>query len=76
MVKKVLRWMGGGIVASAGPWLGMGCGPQLETGYKYRPLNATPTERRAYYASPFSPEKAAADQERRQQNRPALGPAH
>ena len=76
MGKKVVRWLGSAIGAWAGLWLTAGCGPQLETGYKYRPLNATPTERRAYYASPFSPEKAAAEQERRQQNRPALGPSH
>lgn len=63
------------LAASAAFWAAAGgCGPQLETGYKYRPLNATPTERRAYYASPFSPEKAAAEQERKQQNRPSLGP--
>ena len=72
MRETLVRRMG---LASAAVWLAVGgCGPQLETGYKYRPLNATPTERRAYYASPFSPEKAAADQERKQQNRPSLGP--
>ena len=49
-----------------------GCGPQLETGYKYRPLNSTVEQRRAYYAPPYSPEQAKAEQERRQQNRPAL----
>jgi hypothetical protein len=46
-----------------------GCSLQLETGYKYRPLGASPTERRAYYASPFTPEAAAAEQERASQNR-------
>ena len=34
-----------------------GCGSnKLETGYQYTPLGATPTQRRAYYAGPFSPE--------------------
>lgn len=73
MREALVRRMG--LAVSAAVWLAVvGCGPQLETGYKYRPLNATPTERRAYYASPFSPEKAAAEQERKQQNRPSLGP--
>ena len=47
-------------------WFGFiaaGCSMELETGYKYRPLNATPTQRRGYYASPYSQEKAAADAE-------------
>jgi hypothetical protein len=34
-----------------------GCGGRkLETGYQYTPLGATPVQRRAYYAGPFSPE--------------------
>lgn len=34
-----------------------GCGSsKLETGYAYTPLTSTPTQRRAYYAGPFSPE--------------------
>ena len=40
-----------------------GCQSDLEDGYKPRALNATPAQRRAYYASPFTPEAAAADQE-------------
>ena len=40
-----------------------GCGMQLETGYAYRPLNSTEAQRRAYYASPFSPEKSAAEKD-------------
>ena len=52
-----------------------GCGEsQLEDGYKYRPLNASSAERRAYYASPFSPEKAAAEQEDKQKNKLSVGP--
>ena len=52
-------------------FLAAGCGMELETGYKYRPLNATPVQRRGYYASPFSMEKAAADQENKQGVHPA-----
>jgi len=50
-----------------------GCGMELETGYKYRPLNATPVQRRGYYASPYSQEKAAAEQETKQGSHPAMG---
>jgi len=50
-----------------------GCSMELETGYKYRPLNATPVQRRGYYASPYSMEKAAADQEAKQGSHPAMG---
>ena len=38
--------------------LACGCTQELETGYKPRALSASPAERRAYYASPFSPEAA------------------
>lgn len=41
-----------------------GCSMQLETGYTYRPLNASATQRRAYYAPAFSPEKSAAEHEK------------
>ncbi|HEY2587615.1 MAG TPA: hypothetical protein VGI81_17850 [Tepidisphaeraceae bacterium] len=41
-----------------------GCAMQLETGYTYRPLNSTDAQRRAYYASPFSPEKSAAEKDK------------
>jgi len=40
-----------------------GCNDKLETGWEPRRLDATPAERRAYYASPFTPEAAAAQQE-------------
>ena len=33
-----------------------GCESELETGYKPRALNASSTDRRAYYAPPFTPE--------------------
>lgn len=41
-----------------------GCSTALETGYVPRPLGSTSTERRGYYASPFTPEAAAAAQSR------------
>jgi hypothetical protein len=41
----------------------VGCSEKLETGWEPRRLDATPAERRAYYASPFTPEAAAAQQE-------------
>lgn len=53
--------MSGSVLLATG-----GCGMQLETGYTYRPLDASAVQRRAYYASPFSPEKAAAQQENKQ----------
>ena len=53
-------------VAVSAMWLLAGCGMELETGYKYRPLNASTVQRRAYYASPYSPEKTAAEQEQKQ----------
>ena len=54
-------------------FLSTGCSMELETGYKYRPLNATPVQRRGYYASPYSMEKAAAEQEAKQGSHPAMG---
>ncbi len=42
-------------LALAGP----GCLNKLETGYEPIRLNATPAQRRAYYAAPFSPEARA-----------------
>ena len=45
-------------------FLAAGCGMDLETGYKYRPLDASGAQRKAYYASPFSPEKSAAESEK------------
>ena len=62
-------WRKTGCVAIAAGMLSAGCGMQLETGYQYRPLTATTAERRGYYAPDFSPEKAAAQRERDQENR-------
>jgi hypothetical protein len=52
-----------------------GCGMDLETGYKYRPLGASSVERRGYYANPYSPEKSAAEQSQKKAFTPSLGGA-
>jgi hypothetical protein len=44
-----------------------GCGPKLETGYEPRALNATSTERRGYYAAPYSKEAREAEDARQEQ---------
>jgi hypothetical protein len=58
-----------------------GCTHGLETGYTSRPLGVSSAERRAYYASPYTPEAAAAAQSRadpgadtRSMRRPNMGP--
>lgn len=40
-----------------------GCSTTLEDGYKPRPLGATDGQRRAYYASPFSPESHSGERD-------------
>jgi len=45
----------------------LGCENKLETGYVPKPLNASSTVRRGFYASPFSPEARAAQSEREQE---------
>jgi hypothetical protein len=45
-----------------------GCGTQLETGYKPRPLDASADVRKSYYASPFSDNAEASSKE----NGPAM----
>ena len=48
-----------------GAILASGCGSsKLETGYQPRPLNASDTERRAYYSGRYTKEAVRADQER------------
>ena len=56
--------MAGALVALAG------CEAKLETGYDYRPLSASPAERRAYYAAPFSPESKVSEDQRGDELRP------
>ena len=51
----------------AGPLISVsvGCGSRaLETGYVPRPLNASDTERRAYYSGKYTKEAVRAEQER------------
>lgn len=52
-----------------------GCSSKLETGYEPVKLNATPQQRRAFYAPPFSPEaRAVPDREEEiNQRRPRPG---
>jgi len=45
----------------------LGCENKLETGYVPKPLNASSTVRRGFYASPFTPEARAAELEREQE---------
>jgi hypothetical protein len=47
--------------------IAMGCRGELETGYKPRKLGASDTQRRGFYASPFTPEAQAARMERDQE---------
>lgn len=48
-------------------FLGCSKGNRLETGYEVRPLNASPTEIRGFYAGRFTPEARAAALERDQE---------
>jgi hypothetical protein len=50
--------------------LACGCSEQLETGYEPHRLGVSSAERRAYYASPYTPEAIAAAHE----NGAAAGP--
>ena len=76
-----MRYVASGVVGSiallAATAAVGGCGNRtLETGYVYTPLGASKNERRAFYAGPFSPEAAAAQNEAQaelQNRRPAHG---
>ena len=61
--RAYLRLLLLGLVVTSGA--AAGCSDRLETGYEPRRLGATPTERRGYYAPPFTPEAAAASQQNR-----------
>ena len=47
--------------------LAVGCNDALETGYKPRPLKASDSLRRSYYASPFTPESKAPELDQQQE---------
>src|SRR4051812_1054513 len=51
-----------------------GCGPDLVTGYKPRPLGDSPAARRAYYAGKYTPAARAADAEKSDKNKPGVTP--
>jgi len=55
-------------LAAAGLGSAVGCSDKLETGWEPRRLDASSAERRAYYASPFTPEAAAAQQQQQQKS--------
>lgn len=56
----MLKWMVLGLLVFAAG----GCDNKLVTGYQPRRLGDSPAARRAYYAGKFTPEAAAAEQER------------
>jgi hypothetical protein len=56
------KWMVVAFIAFAA-----GCSSTLEDGYNPRKLGASDAERRAYYASPFTPEAKKAQSEREQE---------
>ncbi|MGH7214183.1 MAG: hypothetical protein ACREIT_05415 [Tepidisphaeraceae bacterium] len=60
---KVVAGLGFGVGLS----LSVGCASKLETGYQPRRLGASENVRRAYYASPFTPEANAAALDREQE---------
>jgi hypothetical protein len=47
--------------------LAVGCSSTLEDGYKPRLLGASDEQRRAYYATPFTPQAEAPSEEGQQQ---------
>lgn len=51
-----------------------GCGPDLVTGYKPRPLGDSPAARRAYYAGKYTAAARAADAEKSDKNKPSVSP--
>ena len=57
------KWMVIGLLVLSG------CDSRLVTGYQPRRLGDSPAARRAYYASKFTPEARAAEQERAEELR-------
>ena len=62
LLARTMRISAGTLLTlTAAALLSAGCGSnKLETGYTYSPLDSSATQRRAYYAGPFSPEARAA----------------
>ena len=58
-----------GIVLAAGVTGSLGCDTGLVTGYQPRRLGDSPSARRAYYASKYTPQAHAADQEKAEELR-------
>lgn len=58
---RTVSWF---VVLPAVALLGCSRGTTLETGYVVRPLSASPTEIRGFYAERFTPEARAASMER------------
>lgn len=58
--------VGAGILVAFVTIAGPGCSPsnQLETGYRYTPLSSTESQRRAFYADPYSADARRAEIER------------
>lgn len=56
--KKILSRLAAGLLGG----LLIGCTDRLETGYQPRRLGTSSTARRGYYAQPYTPEAAAAQQ--------------
>jgi hypothetical protein len=52
------------VLIGVGVVMACGCGDRLETGYKPRRLGDSELQRRAYYASPFSPEAQVPNSDR------------
>jgi hypothetical protein len=61
-IGKPLMMTLAGVLAVGGLFSVVGCSNTLETGYVPRQLGVSSSERRGYYASPFTPEAAAAQQ--------------
>jgi hypothetical protein len=59
-VRRTKAICAGELLGLLGCLWGAGCSTKMETGYQPRSLSAGSTERRGYYASPFTPEAEAA----------------
>ena len=59
------KWMSTTLLATAGALAAFsaGCQSTLETGYKPTPLDASDSQRRAFYAPAYSPQMRAAQED-------------